>query len=241
MDRGVGVRRIVVLGMGRSGTSFLTRFLAECGVYVDEVSDKYEHSGARRINEAILQELFGARPGRPYGNLPEGEIRVPVTWHARATEFIEYMDGQASKIEGRYWAFKDPRTTILHSLWVSHFDVIVGIFRAPEQVVESMIARGWISGLGKRRIALSYWLRFNKSLMEVWRSVQGSKPMYVVDYNADIDVQMSRLCRELGIPMTEQARGIFRNEDNHYSMVRAYRDPRVREVHESLQAMRNVL
>src|SRR3990170_4005600 len=128
-------KRIAVIGMGRSGTSFVTNFLAACGVYVDEAGpEKYEHPMGRRINDTILEEEFGAKKGFPYGKLPEGRIEVPEKWHKEAEEFIEFMDERAEKAGiSAYWAFKDPRTTVLHELWVHHFDIVIGVFRAPEE------------------------------------------------------------------------------------------------------------
>ena len=121
------IQRIAIIGMGRSGTSFLTRFLGKSGVYLGELPNKfgkYEHPLGRGINEEILAECFGAREGLPYGRLPTAEIDVDERWRPRVAEFVEYMDRMAtSNGASGYWAFKDPRTTILHSLWIDDFDI----------------------------------------------------------------------------------------------------------------------
>ena len=59
------MKRIAVIGMGRSGTSFITQFLSECGVYVDEVGDKFEHTLTRQINDAILDQAPTCSRSRP--------------------------------------------------------------------------------------------------------------------------------------------------------------------------------
>ena len=86
------LKRIVIFGMGRSGTSFLTGCLAKCGVYVDEVSDNFEHTRSRAINDTILQELYGARHGLPYGKLPAEEIKLPDIWHVKVREVVDSME-----------------------------------------------------------------------------------------------------------------------------------------------------
>src|SRR5713226_3281191 len=91
------LKRIVILGMGRSGTSFLTGCLAKCGVYVDEVSDKLEHTRSRVINDTILREQYRARQGRPDGKLPADEIQLLEHWHDKERPFIAYMEARAEK------------------------------------------------------------------------------------------------------------------------------------------------
>jgi hypothetical protein len=236
------MKRIIILGMGRSGTSFLTGCLAKCGVYVDEVSDKFEHSQSRGINETILQEYYGARHGLPYGNLPAEEIFLPETWHNKVREFVSYMDERA-RVAGamKFWTFKDPRTTVLHSIWIDHFDVLVSIFRRPEQVVESFLARKWITGWRRKRIALDYWIRFNTSLLEVWKHWHSTKPTFVMDYNADIQIQLINLCNRLELPLSNDAQNYYESERNHFSKATALNHRRAIEVYQSLREIRNLL
>jgi hypothetical protein len=236
------LKRIVILGMGRSGTSFLTGCLAKCGVYVDEVSDKFEHTQSKLINDTILREHYGARHGLPYGKLPAGEIQLQKVWHDKAREFVDYMETRAHEAGAtRYWTFKDPRTTVLHSLWISHFDVIVGIFRSPEQVVESFLARKWITGWQRKRMALEYWIRFNLSLLEAWKRWRAEKAFFLMDYNADISTQLKHLCERLELPLSEDALGYYDQERNHFSGASRLKDSRALQVYESLRELRNLI
>ncbi len=235
------MKRIAVIGMGRSGTSFLTQFLSACGVFVDEVSDKFEHSLTRQINDAILKEEFGAKAGLPYGRLPAGEIEVAGDWHRKSREFIEYMDRRAAaESTSPYLVFKDPRTTVLHTLWTDHFDIIVGIFRRPEQVAESFLSKKWITGWRARRTALNYWMRFNQSLLHIWEN-RGAKPMFLADYNADVNAQMIRLGKKLGLTVPESAVAIFDSKHNHFSAAKAVRTPEVEAMYARLLTLRNLI
>jgi len=236
------LKRIVILGMGRSGTSFLTGCLAKCGVYVDEVSDKFEHTRSRAINDTILRELYGARHGLPYGKLPADEIQLPQIWHDKVREFVAYMETRGNEVgTSEYWTFKDPRTTVLHSLWISHFDVIVGIFRSPEQVVESFLARKWITGWQRKRTALEYWIRFNLSLLEAWKRWHAEKAFFLMDYNADISTQLKHLCERLELPLSEDALGYYDQERNHFSGASRLRNRRAVQIYESLRELRNLI
>jgi hypothetical protein len=204
------VKRLAVIGMGRSGTSFLARFLAKSGVYFGERPGaklgKLEHPMGREINDGILAERFGARDGLPYGRLPEAEILVDERWQEKARAFLEYMDRQAEQegVSG-YWGFKDPRTTVLHSLWLDDFDVIVAVFRRPADVVASYLAMDWIHGMRRRAVGLRYWIRFNRSLLTVHERYAGEKPMYVLDFDADVPKQLATLCERLALPVEKAA------------------------------------
>ena len=84
------IQRIAIIGMGRSGTSFLTRFLGKSGVYLGELPNKfgkYEHPLGRGINEEILAECFGAREGLPYGRLPTARLQAISAPTTRTLQF----------------------------------------------------------------------------------------------------------------------------------------------------------
>jgi hypothetical protein len=223
--------------MGRSGTTYVTEFLGKCGVFLDEVNWAHEHELARLVNDTILAQAFGAGPGLPYGKLPDGEITLPDYWHRMARFFVKYMDTLAG-LEGgnRCWAFKDPRTTILHSIWLDHFDVVIGMFRAPQEVVSSYLGQGWIKGWRKARIALDYWKRFNQSLLHIYHSWQKDKDVYVLDYDGDVTAQTMALCGKLGIAAPEDAKSLFDPSRKHYKGGELPRDRMAIKLYEDLKS-----
>ena len=235
------MRRIALLGMGRSGTSFLTEFLGICGVYLDDVNWAHEHELARLVNDSILASEFGARAGLPYGKLPNEEIELSDYWHQMASFFVKYMDSRA-QLRGpfAYWAFKDPRTTILHRIWLDHFDVIVGMFRAPQEVTASYIGKEWITGFRKETIALNYWKRFNRSLLHVYRTWGSKKPVYILDYNRNLESQTVLLCDKLQVVMTDKARTLFARDLNHYPNPHFPSDQEAVSIYRDLHAVSSV-
>lgn len=211
------MKRIVIVGMGRSGTTFLTEFLGKCGVVLGEVNWAHEHELARLINDTLLAQEFGAHPGLPYGRLPAEEIEPAGSWRQLAHCFIRFMDAEA-QAQGTpaYWAFKDPRTTILHRIWLEHFDVIVGMFRSPNEVAASYLGQRWVKGWHRWQIVLDYWKRFNQSLLYIRDTYGSSKPLYVLNYNGDIAAQTWRLSEHLGLEITPEAAALFTTSRYHY-------------------------
>ena len=239
--RTVDAKRIIVVGMGRSGTSFLTEFLAGCGVYVDEVSDKFESAAARGIDDALLEQVYGAKHGLPYGKLPDQEIDVTPEWQAKADAFVREMDERWQAQDGaKYWAFKDPRATVLHKMWLHHFDVVVGIYRRPDQVAESYTSKRWVGWWRPRRRALDYWMRFNQSLLEIERQVRGVKPFYLLDYNGDVPAQGLVLAEKLGLEVPAAALDLYKPERNHFQTPKPVTDARALAMYEQLKQLRNL-
>jgi hypothetical protein len=237
------VQRIALVGMGRSGTSFLARFLAASGVFFDQngKGKKLEHPEAREINDAICAERFGAHEGLPYGRLPDGDIEVGEPWTAKVAAFVAQMDGRAEAAGARYWAVKDPRLTILHRLWLPEIDIAVGIFRDPFQVVASYLKQDWVHGLRKRGTTLRYWTRFNSSLLKIAGEANSDRPVYVLDFNADMPAQLEHLCSRLGIPRNEKAFALYRATEDHEAGFASPASLEAKKLHSQLITVRNLL
>jgi hypothetical protein len=247
------MKRLAVIGMGRSGTSFLASFLARSGVYFDDVKladkgkfRKAEHRGAREINDAILKERFAADANPPYGNLPADEIVLEEPWPSRAAAFVAQLDERAAAVDPApaYWGVKDPRITVLHSAWLDKFDVLVGIFRDPLDVVESYLAQNWVHGDDPRGTALAFWTRFNQSLLAI-PAIYPDKPLHVVDFNADVPAQLETLCNRLELPRVEAAFDLYQESRQRGSRflqpLRRARMPReAKETYERLRGLRNL-
>jgi hypothetical protein len=106
------------------------------------------------------------------------------------------------------WGFKDPRTTILHDLWLKHMDVLVGVFRRPDHVVESYMRQGWVKGLRPRRTTLRYWERFNRSLLYLL-DAPGDHERYLVEASQDLLPQLDAVNEKLGVRLEGDARETF--------------------------------
>jgi len=124
----------VVLGVHRSGTSFLSRALVEMGVDMGVGSNPHSEDGrfvAR--NQAIIQGAGG-------------------TWKAPPAPgaVVAECDGHAEQIVALlqrpqpYWGWKDPRQALTIEGWVPYLkeamdDVyLICIFRRPERVAASL-------------------------------------------------------------------------------------------------------
>ena len=197
MKQGIGI-----LGCGRSGTSFLIKILHANGVEVGNCTGgTLENLNVRAVNDAYLAHYYNAtvRSAMPYGELPQGEIIVTdQTIHSHAKDVIE--DLKSTNTE--YYAFKDPRTTILHDIWLKHVDIVIGVFRNPHEVSESYmkLLGTYYDDSTKHEgynIMLNYWLRFNQSLLHVFENT--NKPKFMLEFDETINQQIITLFDSLDL------------------------------------------
>ena len=246
-------KSIVIIGSGRSGTSFLSNLLHSNGVYAGNCTPgTLENMDVRKINDSYLEKYYNGitRSKTPYGILPDDEIVVNDEYQKKSLEFVDSMNNKADNMINAswwnedissYWLFKDPRTTILQDMWVKHCDIIVGVFRNPVEVVESYmkllgvyytddnVDEGYVT-------MLNYWKRFNKSLIYVFKNID--KPKYLLDFNNDVNGQIKNLFNKLNIKD-----GVFtydkdkKNQDSD----NIYDDGEVELIYNELKSMRNLI
>lgn len=146
---------VVVLGMHRSGTSFLVRTLNLAGLWLggeDELhtvegrakignpKGNYENVEGISINDAIL-----ARSGGAWYNPPKQLIA-----NAEDAERIVTLCDTLQKGQPKgylRWGWKDPRTVLTLDIWLNALksDIfIVGSYRHPSAVAKSLAARDGI-------------------------------------------------------------------------------------------------
>jgi hypothetical protein len=113
---------VVILGMGRSGTSAVTRMFAKAGFYVGAEDDlmpatdanpagHWENLGIWRINERLLEQL-----GASWFDPPSVEEQMAT--RERATPLLKAeIDRLASEAQGLPVALKDPRIGVMLPLW----------------------------------------------------------------------------------------------------------------------------
>ena len=113
---------VVVLGMGRSGTSSVTRMFASAGFFVGEENElmpaneanptgHWERLGVWRANERILEELGASwfDPPSAASQLAVQEWAVPLL-QAEVDRFVRESQGAPV-------ALKDPRINVMMPLW----------------------------------------------------------------------------------------------------------------------------
>ncbi len=152
-----------ILGMHRSGTSWLAGTLQECGLELGQVNEAApynpkgtrENADVRELHDAVLADCGGTWRDPP---------RHPQWSPAREAELralVERMTSASTR-----WGFKDPRALLLLDGWhrqVPDGLARVGIFRHPMAVARSLHGRAY-DPLPMRH-GLRLWRIYNERLV----------------------------------------------------------------------------
>lgn len=132
----------IVLGMHKSGTSFLAKALKEQGVNMghellgaDKVNTEGHFEDVRflELNEKILREAGGS-----WDNPPS-----PKTIHAAAENYKDELERLIKGDNGKLWGWKEPRTNLTIEEYLPYFDTeddvyLIAVFRKPKKVAMSL-------------------------------------------------------------------------------------------------------
>lgn len=132
---------LVVLGMHRSGTSFLTGTLQLAGLELGPHNTRARHNAkGNRENPEIVafHDAVLAARGASWRSPPPDPIRWTPAEEARARALV------ASYEDTPRWGFKDPRSLAMIDEWrrICPGAGLIGIFRNPVSVTRSLLDRG---------------------------------------------------------------------------------------------------
>ena len=198
-------RLIVVLGMHRSGTSALTRWLGMAGV---ELGDKllrpesdnptgfWEDRRIVALNDRLLSALGLSWHSVAPVDLSLLPARKLSAFRTRARKLL-----QALTLQAPVAAFKDPRTARLLPFWQTLFDEMdlsaeyLVVARHPFSVMDSLQRRHRFTRVKSELLWLGHVLPV---LPQIWESTA-----LVVDYDRWVDdtvAQAHRIQRTFGVP-----------------------------------------
>lgn len=184
-------RVVAVLGMHRSGTSFLTGTLQEAGLFLGECHtwNKHNEKGNREnqkfvdLHDAILAENSAAWDAPP----------AKVIWSdehiAIAQKLLADHAGEPN------FGFKDPRALLVLDGWKALYPSIefVGIYRHPNAVVKSLEKRSSKT----RDESLKLWYAYNRILIREYRK----SPFPILNFDDDeavLDEKIFRVANKMG-------------------------------------------
>lgn len=202
---------VVVLGMHRSGTSFLVRALNLAGLWLGEPAHlatiegramsgnpkgNYEHREAVAINELILRRSSGAwfsPPPQILGDAGDGQRIRAFCARLQATRPREYAR----------WGWKDPRTVLTLDVWRGTLPCrlfAVATFRHPTAVARSLLMRNRLP----LDAGYALWCHYNRQLLRHLQTL----PHVLVRFDVDAAQLIARtlsLCTTLQLRADESA------------------------------------
>lgn len=196
---------VIILGMHRSGTSFLVRSLALSGLWLGMDSElqtvdgrafpgnprgNYESREVAAINDSILVDSMGT-----WHNPPETIVATRKN-QARMQQYLSSLEA-GKPAQFSTWGWKDPRTVLTLKCWdkiLGKRPVLVATFRHPQLVARSLAARDGFP-LDK---GYALWAHYNRLLLRHLDENPGVLLRFDVEPVALLR-QVERACRFLGL------------------------------------------
>lgn len=168
---------LLITGMHRSGTSFLARTMNLCGVNLggldrlsthdlkydlDNLRGHWEHEKLKELSDETLSNNGGT-----WDKIPE-----KITISKEIIKKLKKNVDELTSLPGIASGFKDPRLILCYEAWKEHLpsnSVIIGIFRDPLKVAESLKTRNQFD----YEKSLSLWQKYNTSLLELLEKNSG--------------------------------------------------------------------
>ncbi len=224
---------VVILGMHRSGTSWLTGALQQAGLHLGRhhTWNPYNQKGNRENPDLFeLHEEILARSGFAWDSPPplDGESLWTQGFLSRAERLCAEI-GQRSP-----WGFKDPRTLLLLDGWLQLLSNVrlVGIFRHPLAVAASLESRNLMA----RDRALELWLEYNLRLIDAHERF-GPFPLLSFDWERDrLHEALFQSCRTLGLDDSPHRQDFYAEDLKHNRVVSGHLPAEVEAAYIRLKA-----
>lgn len=201
---------ILVLGMHRSGTSFLAGTLQTYGLYSGTVHEwsKHNRRGNRENPDVMaLNDALLVRNGASWDSPPkQGVISAWGDDHrAEGVAILEQMEVEA---EGRPIGFKDPRTLLTLPFWEASASSIrtIGTLRSPVAVAKSLHSRDKSMGIEQ---GFHLWEIYNRVLLE---EIAHDRCVGLVNFDwkeRDLRATAHVLAQKLALPWSAQRTSDF--------------------------------
>jgi len=213
---------VLILGMHRSGTSFLAHFLQSLGVSIgdDLVGPQRGNPRGHYEDRELLefhQKALAKRPDSGFRLHDDGMMRQsPLLFEPDSDEEAEANAILEKRQRSGLWGWKEPRTCLFIDFWMKKLPdlKVVWVYRHPWEVHASMLRRQhWDLALEPTQVFKAYEV-YNEALLKAHE--KAPEQFYILNANAafrNLEELASALCGFLGIPeSTGELAEFHRNE-----------------------------
>lgn len=197
------MKRIIVAGIYRSGTSLLTELVHRWGAYAGREEDIFkdefgymEHFALQKLNDELLNN--NSRVPTPVETLLEKAADAGL--RERALSLLSEMDQEAQANHATAWVWKDPRLPLVLPFWADIWGDVVYVIPV-RHPVETIFSAARMDGLDPDQIPLSaglaYWQFCMLNLLQFTANTPRKLFMGYDQLTANPARECERLCRFL--------------------------------------------
>ena len=209
---------VILLGMHRSGTSYLASFVNAWGVSIgdhllspaeDNPRGYFEDEEFVRFHSEVLERQCG----QPLTFHELGPIHFRDQPDLSLTEQERNRGADLAKARSRkaIWGWKDPRTCLFLDYWRSMFPkaILIAVYRHPLEVYGSEVRRRMEDLSFDGTIPIDSWTVYNRCILSAWRSHEGPKLMMGAGAVFGNKPQMELLISQVLGPLMEERRSFL--------------------------------
>jgi O-antigen biosynthesis protein len=202
---------LVIAGMHRSGTSYVSSILKESGLHVGTALDSGSAGNVKGHFENMDFVTSHAKVLKHHSLSASGwtvkpDIDVPESFYADMEKTV------LQNVQTTPWGWKDPRTTLFLNFWSSELPdaKFLFVYRSPWEVIDSLYRRGDKAFQENPSLALEVWANYNRRSLEFIKTHRDDCLLVHVDAVAQNEAELVRLIRnKLNIPLSERAASTF--------------------------------
>ena len=195
---------VAILGMHRSGTSWLAGSLEHLGLHLGEVNTKAQHNAKGNRENAAIREIHESVLRKNRGNWRRPSF--PNRWPRRASKALGSRIADMSESSST-WGFKDPRSLLMLEEWHRQVGglVRVGIYRHPLSVFRSLHRR---HDDFTEDEAVELWRFYNERLLYEYER----DPFPIIRFDVERDrllADLLRLAHHIGLETSRDPAGFL--------------------------------
>lgn len=197
------MKRIIVAGIYRSGTSLITELVHRWGAYAGREEDIFkdefgymEHFALQKLNDELLNN--NSRVPTPVETLLEKAEDAGL--RERALSILAEMDEEAQANHAAAWVWKDPRLPLVLPFWADVWGDVIYVIPV-RHPVETIFSAAKMDGLDPEQLPLSaglaYWQFCMLNLLQCTANTPRKLFMAYDQLTKDPQRECERLCRFL--------------------------------------------
>ncbi len=202
---------LIIAGMHRSGTSFVSSILKESGLHVGSQLDSGSAGNTKGHFENFDFVTLHARVLKHYELSASGwtlkpEIAVPDSFYPDMEKTV------LENLQTTPWGWKDPRTTLFLNFWAKELPEakFLFVYRSPWEVIDSLYRRGDKAFQENAELAIQVWANYNRRVLEFIQAHPEKSLLVHVDAVAQNEARFVSLVKDkLNIPLSDRTESAF--------------------------------
>jgi len=213
-------KRVIILGMHKSGTTLVSRILHASGINMGDFQLSMDYNAGHHFERTESLKINNEMLGDQWSK----SLNIPIDYEEVSNQIKKKMERLVLELDKRHvaWGIKDPRMAITYTDWQPYLDkhFVIIIFRNPYEILRHYRTAYSLS----RWKTLFLWNAYNAMII---RSIEhvGKDRYFILNYKdlMDSDIALEGMENFLQIPLQdERKKKLYRSKPTKSWQVDSY-------------------